>query len=133
MSSWVSHLRGTLIDYETIGLGLNEEELKANKQLSGFVVHDLNQKPELPFQDNEFDAVICTASIEYLTQSIQIITEVARVTKPGGVFINTFSDRWFPGKEILPWSDMHPFERRKIDGKKLKVKPTSLEAKTRGI
>jgi hypothetical protein len=27
------------------------------------------------------------------------------------LFINTFSDRWFPGKEILPWSDMHPFER----------------------
>ena len=111
MSSWVSHLRDTLKDYETTGLGLNEEELKANQQLSGFFVHDLNQKPELPFQDNEFDAVICTASIEYLTQPIQIITEVARVTKPGGLFINTFSDRWFPGKEILPWSDMHPFER----------------------
>jgi SAM-dependent methyltransferase len=55
--------------------------------------------------------VICTASIEYLVRPIQVITEVARVTKPGGVFISTFSDRWFPGKEILPWPDMHPFER----------------------
>jgi hypothetical protein len=111
MSSWVSHLPDTLEDYKTTGLGLNEEELKANKQLSGFVVYDLNQKPELPFDDNEFDAVICTASIEYLTQPIRVITEVARVTKPGGVFISTFSDRWFPGKEIMPWSEMHPFER----------------------
>jgi hypothetical protein len=111
MSSCESHLPDTLEDYETTGLGLNEEELKANQQLSGFVVHDLNRKPKLPFEDKEFDAVICTASIEYLTQPIQVITEVARVTKPGGVFISTFSDRWFPGKEILPWSEMHPFER----------------------
>lgn len=111
MSSWVSHIPHTLDDYESIGLGLNEEELKANQQLSGFVVHDLNQKYELPFKDNEFDAVICTASIEYLTQPIQVIAEVARVTKPEGVFISTFSDRWFPGKEILLWSEMHPFER----------------------
>jgi SAM-dependent methyltransferase len=111
MSSWVSYLPGTLGDYESIGLGLNEEELKANRQLSGFVLHDLNRRPELPFEENDFDAVICTASIEYLVRPIQVITEVARVTKPGGVFISTFSDRWFPGKEILPWPDMHPFER----------------------
>ncbi len=111
MSSWISYLPDTLEDYESIGLGLNEEELKANRQLSGFVLHDLNRSSELPFENNEFDAVICTASIEYLVRPIQVITEVARVTKPGGVFISTFSDRWFPGKEILPWPDMHPFER----------------------
>lgn len=22
------------------------------------------------------------------------------------------SDRWFPGKQILPWADLHPFERQ---------------------
>jgi len=111
MSSWVSLLPSTLENVETTGLGLNEEELKANKQLTDLVVHDLNQKPVLPFKDNEFDAVICTASIEYLIQPIEIMVEVARVAKPGGIFVTTFSDRWFPGKEILPWSEMHPFER----------------------
>jgi SAM-dependent methyltransferase len=111
MSSWVSHLPDTLEDDEATGLGLNEEELKANPQLSSHIVHDLNRDPVLPFADNEFDAVICTASIEYLTQPIEVVAEVARVTKPGGAFVNTFSDRWFPGKEILPWPELHPFER----------------------
>ncbi|MDY7034468.1 MAG: methyltransferase domain-containing protein [Thermodesulfobacteriota bacterium] len=111
MSSWVSHLPDTLEDYVAVGLGMNEEELKANQQLSSHVVHDLNKNPVLPFQDNEFDAVICTVSIEYLTQPIEVIAEVDRVTKKGGVFVTTISDRWFPGKEILHWDDMHHFER----------------------
>ena len=111
MSSWVSHLPHTLGDCETTGLGLNEEELRANRQLSRHIVHDLNQNPVLPFEDDAFDAVICTASIEYLTQPIEVIKEVARVTRAGGAIIATFSDRWFPGKEILPWAELHPFER----------------------
>ncbi len=111
MSSWVSHIPNTLTDCQVTGLGLNKEELKANKLLSNFIVHDLNKDPALPFTDNEFDAVICTASIEYLIQPIKVVAEIARVIKPGGIFVTTFSNRWFPGKEILPWSDMHHFER----------------------
>jgi SAM-dependent methyltransferase len=111
MSSWVSHLPERLADCETIGLGLNAQELKTNPQLSRHVVHDLNQEPRLPFEDDTFDAVICTASIEYLIQPLEVMAEVVRVTRPGGLFVTTFSDRWFPGKEILPWSEMHPFER----------------------
>jgi len=34
-----------------------EEELKANKQLTEFVVHDLNKEPTLPFPDNSFDVI----------------------------------------------------------------------------
>jgi len=111
MSSWVSHIPSNIQDYKAVGLGMNEEELKANRQLSDYVVHNLNLYPSLPFGNNEFDAVICTMSIEYLTQPLEIIKEVARVTKNGGLFITTFSDRWFQGKEIQPWSEMQPFER----------------------
>ena len=75
-------------------------------------MHDLNQNPILPFEDNDFDAVICTASIEYLIQPLEVMAEVGRVTKPGGVFITAFSDRWFLGKEISMWSEMHEFERQ---------------------
>ncbi|MGW8194937.1 MAG: class I SAM-dependent methyltransferase, partial [Desulforhopalus sp.] len=70
MSSWVSHLPSTITDHETTGLGMNEEELRANSQLKHHIVHDLNLSPRLPFADNEFDAAICTASIEYLTQPL---------------------------------------------------------------
>jgi len=49
--------------------------------------------------------------VEYLTQPLQVMAEIARVTRPGGLVIVIISDRWFPGKEIEPWLDMHPFER----------------------
>ena len=31
--------------------------------------------------------------------------------KPGGIFVLTFSDRWFPPKAIRIWSEIHPHER----------------------
>ncbi|BHH86001.1 methyltransferase domain-containing protein [Desulforhopalus sp. 52FAK] len=111
MSSWTSHLPDTYENCQITGLGLNEEELRANPRLANTVVHDLNQLPRLPFPDNTFDAVICTSSIEYLTQPLEILAEIARITISGGIFITTFSDRWFPGKEITPWADLHSFER----------------------
>lgn len=111
MGSWASHIPGSLTGCRVTGLGLNSEELAANRQLTDFVVHDLNRSPSLPFDDDAFDAVICTASIEYLARPLEVIVEVSRILRPGGVFITTFSDRWFPGKQILSWSEMHPFER----------------------
>jgi len=111
MSSCTSHLPHSHHSCELTGLGLNQEELLANRQLDKEVVHDLNRDTTLPFVNNSFDAVICTASIEYLTRPLEVLNEIARVTRPGGVFITTFSDRWFPGKEIEPWADLHPFER----------------------
>lgn len=111
MSSWVSHLPDSLHSLRVTGLGMNREELEANVRLETRIVHDLNNTPILPFAADSFNAVICTASIEYLTRPIEVLTEVARVIRPGGICIITFSDRWFPGKEIAPWSDLHPFER----------------------
>ncbi len=111
MSSFVSHIPEDLTNFSATGLGMNNEELKMNPQLSDSTVHNLNRQPELPFKDDQFDAVICTASVEYLTHPIEIFQEIARVTRNDGLFITTFSDRWFPGKEIRPWSELHPFER----------------------
>ena len=39
------------------------------------------------------------------------MTEVSRVLKPGGKFIVTFSDRWFPTESVNLWGQLHPFER----------------------
>jgi len=111
MSSWVSHLPTIFEKNKIVGLGLNNEELRYNKNLSDYVIHDLNLNFQLPFIENEFDAVICTSSIEYLIQPIEVTKEVVRILKPEGVFITTISDRWFNGKEILIWSDLHAFER----------------------
>lgn len=111
MSSWVSHLPETPADLQVAGLGMNAEELAANPCLSERVVQDLNQRTELPWPDAIFDVVLCTASIEYLLNPAVVMTQVRRVLKPGGLFVVTFSDRWFPAKAIKVWSELHPFER----------------------
>lgn len=114
MSSWISHLGDDLELSNITGLGMNEEELQANKQLTDYKVHDLNMNQILPFADNQFDHAICTASIEYLTYPLKIMTEVARVIEPGGKFVVTFSERWFPTKAITLWAQLHPFERMQL-------------------
>ena len=111
MSSWTSHLPADLATQSVAGLGLNGDELAANERLSERVVHDLNRQPRLPFDDGAFDAAICTVSVEYLTQPLAVFEEMARVLAPGGIFIVTFSNRWFPPKAIQIWKELHPFER----------------------
>ncbi len=49
-----------------------------------YIVHDLNEDPLLPFAAELYDAVVCTASIEYLTRPFKVFREVCRVLKPGG-------------------------------------------------
>jgi len=112
MSSWESHLPNNLKNCEVTGVGLNKEELKGNGQLSSYIIHDLNRNPVLPYNDRYFDAAICTVSIEYLVHPQKVMAELARVIRPGGVFVVIASDRWFPGKQIHPWADLHPFERQ---------------------
>lgn len=111
MSSWVSHLPEALSVKALTGLGMNREELQANKRLSDFCVHDLNANPNMPFDNHVFDATICTVSVEYLTHPFDVFEEINRVLKPGGVFVVTFSNRWFPSKAISIWSELHEFER----------------------
>jgi SAM-dependent methyltransferase len=111
MSSWVSHLPASREPAEITGLGMNAAELAANPRLTTRTVHDLNRTPALPYGAASFDAVTCTASVEYLTRPAEVFAEVARVLSPGGLFAVTFSNRWFPPKAIRLWSELHPFER----------------------
>ena len=111
MSSWNSHLPDTLELAKVTGLGLNREELVKNPRLTDYVVHDLNSNPVLPFGDQEFEAVICTVSVEYFIHPEEIFQEVARILKPGGLLIHTFSNRWFPPKVIKIWTELLEWER----------------------
>jgi len=111
MSSWTSHLPETLAPLSVTGLGLNTAELKANARLNRTVIHDLNADPCLPFADESFDAIVCTASVEYLIHPFAVFAEAARVLKPSGLLVITFSNRWFPTKAIRIWQQLHPFER----------------------
>jgi SAM-dependent methyltransferase len=110
MSSWTSHLP-ELPFAEVTGLGMNREELEVNKRLDRFVVQDLNQVTALPYESGSLDAVICTASIEYLVRPFEVFSDISRILKPGGLVVMTFSNRWFPPKAIRIWKELHEFER----------------------
>ena len=114
MGSWDSHLRDDLALGSITGLGMNGEELSENPRFSDFIVHDLNMHQILPFEDKQFDHAICTVSIEYLTYPLKIMTEIARIIKPGGKFVVTFSERCFATKAITLWGQLHPFERMQL-------------------
>jgi SAM-dependent methyltransferase len=101
MSSWVSHLRRRPRSLTV--LGLNAVELAANPMADVRVVHDLNAVPGLPFADASFDAVLNCVSIDYLVQPVAVLAEVARVLRPGGVSVCTFSNRCFPTKAVRGW------------------------------
>ncbi len=111
MAGWTSHLPDGLHPAEVFGLGLNEPELSANRHLTGFTVQDLNRRPVLDFPENRFDRVICSLSVEYLTDPLAVFRQVQRVLAPGGTFSVAFSNRWFPEKAIALWPDLHEFER----------------------
>ena len=100
-SSWVSHFRTA--PQSLVALGMNADELAANPQATAWVVHDLNEQPELPFEAATFDAATCCVSVDYLVRPIEVFASVARVLRPDGVFVCTFSNRLFPTKAISGW------------------------------
>jgi hypothetical protein len=111
MASWDSHLPETFSSSQLTVLGMNLKELKANPIADDHIVQDINQYPILPFQEKSFDGIICTSSVEYLTKPIEVFNEIARVLKPGGICVMTFSNRWFPPKVVLIWEELYEFER----------------------
>jgi SAM-dependent methyltransferase len=103
MSSWVSHLPAEVLYERVVGLGMNEAELHANPRLAEYVVQDLNQQPTLPFEDNTFNGAAICVSIDYLTQPVAVLRDLARVMQPGAPLVITFSNRCFPSKAVAAW------------------------------
>ncbi len=101
MSSWISHFHEP--PEELVGLGMNELELERNPALSGRVVQDLNADPRLPFPDASFDHAVCCVSVDYLVRPLEVVAGIARILRPGGQFVVTFSNRCFPSKAIRGW------------------------------
>jgi SAM-dependent methyltransferase len=111
MSSYKSHMPPELAWTRLCGLGMNEVELRANDQLTDYVVHDINADPALPFGANEFDGAVVTVSVQYMTKPVAIFREMARVLKPGAPFLITYSNRMFPTKAVRIWRALDDRER----------------------
>jgi SAM-dependent methyltransferase len=111
MSSWISHF--TSAPRHLTVLGMNADELDDNPQAAERVVHDLNVDPHLPFGDGSFDDAVCCVSVDYLIEPVLVFREVARVLRPGGRFVCTFSNRCFPTKAIRGW--LHAGDEQRCD------------------
>jgi SAM-dependent methyltransferase len=114
LSSWRSHLPPALQPKRVVGLGLNRAEMADNPALTDIVIHNVNRQPRLPFDDASFDGAVMTVSVQYLTHPIEVFADVARVLRPGGPFIVTFSNRMFPTKAIALWQMASEQQRPEI-------------------
>ena len=103
MSSWRSHLPDELKPVRVVGLGMNAQEMEENPQLDAYLIHNLNENPTLPLPTAEFDAAICTVSVQYMTKPNEVFREVNRILKPGGIFVVSFSNRCFSTKAVAAW------------------------------
>jgi SAM-dependent methyltransferase len=112
MSSWVSHFR-TPPRYLCV-LGMNAAELDANPMADERIVHDLNADPRIPLPDECIDDAVCCVSVDYLTRPVEVFRDVARVLRPEGRFVCTFSNRIFMTKAIRGWLYATDEERCRI-------------------
>lgn len=89
-----------------VGLDLSRRMLEhARVNLIAFedrctlVHHDAQH---LPFADETFDAVCCLEALEFMPSPHKVLTEMARVLRPGGIFLVTNRVNWesrlMPGK-----------------------------------
>mmetsp|Transcript_38414 Transcript_38414/g.61656 ORF Transcript_38414/g.61656 Transcript_38414/m.61656 type:complete len:215 (-) Transcript_38414:177-821(-) len=117
-SSWVSHLgdwakKGSPYVF---GVGMNEEELKANMALADHTVQNLNTQTALGFEEGAFDCVLCQLSIDYLVNPTAVIKEALRTLSPGGELIITFSNRVFFTKAVALWTGKSDLEHLETVG-----------------
>jgi SAM-dependent methyltransferase len=105
MSSWVSHLPSEMQFAHIEGHGLNAEELARNRRLNHYFVQNLNENPQLPLPEQEFDAVLNCVSVQYVQYPEALFSEIHRILKPGGIAIISFSNRMFFQKAIQAWRD----------------------------
>ncbi|RYY21575.1 MAG: methyltransferase domain-containing protein [Cytophagaceae bacterium] len=106
MSSWVSHLPAEVAYGRVAGLGMNARELTQNPRLTERLVQNLNQQPQLPYEDAAFDGAGICVSVQYLTRPAEVFAELARVLRPGAPLVVTFSNRCFPDKAVYAWQTL---------------------------
>lgn len=115
----------------------------ADARKAGLEVTKIEDASTLPYEPDTFDAVVCVEVLEHLFDPASALFEIARVMKPGGVFIATVPNivywrnrldyfvlgRWNPLGDTLsvkePWRDPHirfftiPSMRRLIESSNL--------------
>lgn len=87
-----------------VGLDLSRGMLaEARRKLAAFAERTLwvwADAMELPFDSDVFDVVACLEALEFMPDPAQVVREMARVLRPGGLFLAT--NRVGPERVLLP-------------------------------
>uniref|UniRef100_A0A0G4HA01 Methyltransferase type 11 domain-containing protein n=1 Tax=Chromera velia CCMP2878 TaxID=1169474 RepID=A0A0G4HA01_9ALVE len=79
---------------QTIGIGVREDELANNPCLTDYMTKNLNEETSLSeFRNNAFDVVTMHSTIQYMKAPRELLKEVWRVLKPGGMLIISFTSK----------------------------------------
>ena len=97
-------------EVNAIGIDLSMEDMKtAKNRIKDFSITETNTSScvfgagdikSLPFEDNLYDAVICSEVLEHLESLDDAVSEIVRVLKPGGVLAVSVP-RFIP--ELICW------------------------------
>lgn len=92
---------GTYIGIDVPQSGRSEDGKKPDREFNGV---------DIPFEDNHFDAIICTEVLEHAIDPQGVLREMYRVLKPGGKLMLTVPFMW--GLHELPYD----FRRYTFEG-----------------
>jgi 2-polyprenyl-3-methyl-5-hydroxy-6-metoxy-1,4-benzoquinol methylase len=90
-----------------VGVDISADFVKKNIGLDQIKISNLEK---LPFADESFDVVVSLWVLEHLEHPDQVLSEVNRVLKPGGVFL--FAT---PNKNFLPLFAVKALEKLKLN------------------
>ncbi len=86
-------LRQPAFDGQVIGLDLSRrmlrEAVRMTAQFTDRVVYIWQDARRLPFDDDTFDAVTCLEALEFTPDPQEVLAELVRVLRPGGVLLVT--------------------------------------------
>ncbi len=109
-------LRQPPFDGRIIGLdlsrGMLREAVKQTDEFADRLTFIQQDAQQLPFNDDTFDAVTCLEALEFTPNPADILEEMIRVLRPGGVLLVT--NRVGPDAKFLPGRAFPPDEFEQI-------------------
>ena len=101
------------------GLGFNLSERAVERIRSNGIEARLGDGHTMPFEDGEFELVLCFETLEHVESPVALLDELARICSPSGrVFVSVpwvASSRIYPRAVGLPRGHAHCFELERHD------------------
>ncbi len=83
---FIRALKSALTSSVCYGCDVSDEALKQAESYSSNILYQKNNDQSLPYGDSSMDAVFIFDVLEHVTNPAQLLQEVGRVLKPGGLF-----------------------------------------------